>query len=424
MNYQSVHPWYRLGSSCWVEDGVVSRNRAKVGAFRCRGFRRLRVQQRWWIGNRNRLTVEFSLDSGVWPKDQQPYQISLLSGHLDNLGEFAMAENSPKIDTSIDVNVDQKDQQLEQGQKAVPNTSDRSKENVKDPKTLLRLANNRESARKSRLKKKAYVEELERNKLKLSQLEKELQAAGKQGQGTSVPSSGDQPQAKSSCVALSFDIQYVRWFEELTLQINELKAAMNSDASDSDLEVIVDGVMSHYDEIFRLKGIAAKEDAFRLLSGIWQTPVERCFMWLGGFKSSEVIKFIARQLESLSAEQLGKIRDLKQFTEKAEDVLVRGVESVQQALAEILASGFTGSSGSLGNVANYMGQMAMAVGKLQTIEKFVCEADKLRQQSIHKVRRILTTRQAASALIVTYGYQSYLRTLSSFWVAQHRIDGS
>jgi transcription factor TGA len=49
-----------------------------------------------------------------------------------------------------------------------------------DAKTLRRLAQNREAARKSRLRKKAYVQQLESSRIKLSQLEQELQRARSQ----------------------------------------------------------------------------------------------------------------------------------------------------------------------------------------------------------------------------------------------------
>jgi transcription factor TGA len=47
------------------------------------------------------------------------------------------------------------------------------------------------------------------------------------------------------------------------------------------------------------------------------------------------------------------------------------MEALQQSLAETLASGSLGPAGSSGNVANYMGQMAMAMGKLGTLENFL-----------------------------------------------------
>jgi transcription factor TGA len=48
-------------------------------------------------------------------------------------------------------------------------------------KTLRRLAQNREAARKSRLRKKAYVQQLESSRIRLQQLEQELQRARQQG---------------------------------------------------------------------------------------------------------------------------------------------------------------------------------------------------------------------------------------------------
>jgi transcription factor TGA len=90
--------------------------------------------------------------------------------------------------------------------------------------------------------------------------------------------------------ALTFDMEYARWQDDHNKQINELRAALNAHASDDDLRHIIDSIMAHYREAFRLKGVAAKADAFHVLSGMWKTPVERCFMWLGGLRPSEILK--------------------------------------------------------------------------------------------------------------------------------------
>ncbi|GFZ18103.1 bZIP transcription factor family protein [Actinidia rufa] len=74
------------------------------------------------------------------------------------------------------------------------------------------------------------------------------------------------------------------------------------------------------------------------------------------------------------------ITNLQQSSQQAEDALSQGMEALQQSLAETLA-GSPSPSGSSGNVANYMGQMAMAMGKLGTLEGFIRQADNLRQQN-------------------------------------------
>ncbi|XP_010520069.1 PREDICTED: transcription factor TGA6-like isoform X3 [Tarenaya hassleriana] len=304
-----------------------------------------------------------------------------------------MADTSPRTSVSTDADTDHRDQRFEGGQLGIvaSDSSDRSKDKL-DQKTLRRLAQNREAARKSRLRKKAYVQQLENSRLKLTQLEQELQRARQQG--IFISSSGDQAHSTGGNGAMAFDVEYSRWQEDKNRQMNELRSAINAHASDAELRIIVDGVMAHYEELFRIKSNAAKNDVFHLLSGMWKPPAERCFLWLGGFRSSELLK--------------------------AEDALSQGMEALQQSLAETLSNGTLGSSGSSGNVANYMGQMAMAMGKLGTLEGFIRQADNLRLQTLQQMLRILTTRQSARALLAIHEYSSRLRALSSLWLARPR----
>ncbi|XP_048495910.1 TGACG-sequence-specific DNA-binding protein TGA-2.1 isoform X3 [Beta vulgaris subsp. vulgaris] len=311
--------------------------------------------------------------------------------------------------------------QLEAGHinsKAASDSSERSKEKVTDQKSLRRLAQNREAARKSRLRKKAYVQQLENSRLKLTQLEQELQRARQQG--IFISNAGDQSHGLGGNGALAFDAEYARWLEEQNRMINELRTAVNSHASDTELQTVVKSVAAHFDEIFRLKGVAAKADVFHILSGMWKTPAERCFMWIGGFRPSELLKLLVNQLEPLTEQQLVNIYNLQQSSQQAEEALSQGMEALQQSLAETLANGTAGSTGSSGNVANYMGQMAMAMGKLGTLEGFLRQADNLRQQTLQQMHLILTTRQSARAILSIHDYFSRLRALSSLWLARPR----
>ncbi|KQK10238.1 transcription factor HBP-1b(c1) [Brachypodium distachyon] len=355
-------------------------------------------------------------------KGVQSNIVALRTRNSENWGESSMADTSPRTDTSTDpdIDVDERNQMFEQGHLAAPtgsDSSDKSRDQL-DHKSLRRLAQNREAARKSRLRKKAYIQNLETSRLKLTQLEQELQRARQQG--IFISSSGDQSHSTSGNGALAFDMEYARWLEEHNKHINELRAGVNAHAGDDDLRSIVDCIMAHYDEFFRLKGVAAKADVFHVLSGMWKTPAERCFMWLGGFRSSELLKLLAGQLEPLTEQQLAGICNLQQSSQQAEDALSQGMEALQQSLAETLASGSLGPAGSSSNVANYMGQMAMAMGKLGTLENFLRQADNLRLQTLQQMQRILTTRQSARALLAISDYFSRLRALSSLWLARPR----
>ncbi|TKW26587.1 hypothetical protein SEVIR_3G199800v4 [Setaria viridis] len=330
-----------------------------------------------------------------------------------------MAYASPGTDTSTDLDTDEKNQMLELGRLAsltASGSGDKSNDKL-GQKALRRLAQNREAARKSRLRKKAYVEQLENSRLKLAQLEQELQRARKQG--IFIPTPGDQPHSTSEN-ALAFDMGYARWQEDHKKQIDELRTALNAHASDDDLRRITDSIMAHYCEAFRLKGAAAKADAFHVLSAMWKTPVERCFLWLGGFRPSELLKLLASHLEPLTEQQLASICNLQQSSQQAEEDLSQGVKALQQSVAKTLASGPLCPAGSSGSAADCSGQMAVAIGELGTLVNFLEEADNLRLQTLQQMQRILTTRQSARALLAISDYSSRLRALSSLWIARPR----
>lgn len=84
-----------------------------------------------------------------------------------------------------------------------------------------------------------------------------------------------------------------------------------------------------------------------------------------------ILQLLVNQLEPLTEQQSEGIYSLQQSSHEAEDALSQGMDALQQSLAETLAKGTSGPEGSSGNVANYMGQMAMAMGKLGTLEGFL-----------------------------------------------------
>lgn len=70
----------------------------------------------------------------------------------------------------------------------------------------------------------------------------------------------------------------------------ELRAAVQEHLPENELRLFVENCLAHYDEMMNLKSMVAKTDVFHIYSGMWKTPAERCFLWLGGFRPSELIK--------------------------------------------------------------------------------------------------------------------------------------
>uniref|UniRef100_A0A0E0IWM5 DOG1 domain-containing protein n=1 Tax=Oryza nivara TaxID=4536 RepID=A0A0E0IWM5_ORYNI len=107
---------------------------------------------------------------------------------------------------------------------------------------------------------------------------------------------------------------------------------------------------------------------------LWMSHAERFFMWLGSFCCSELLKVLESHLEPLTNQQLMGICNLQQSSQQAEDALSQGMEALQQTLGDTLASAAaTVVVGGVGadNVTNYMGQMAIAMAMLTTLENFL-----------------------------------------------------
>ncbi|KAE9466175.1 hypothetical protein C3L33_01916, partial [Rhododendron williamsianum] len=235
-----------------------------------------------------------------------------------------------------------------------------------DFQALRRLAQNREAARKSRLRKKAHVQQLEASRLKLIQLEQELERARHQGLylgGGGLDTSPIEYSGSVNSDIAVFEKEYGQWVEKHKRQISDLRTALTSHMLDNDLRILVEGSMNHYGDLFRMKATAAKADVFYLMSGIWKTSAERFFLWIGGFRPSELLKVLVPQLDlRLTEEQVFDICNLKQSCQQAEDALSQGMEKLQQILAEAVASGQLGE-------ASYIPQMTME--KLEALVRFV-----------------------------------------------------
>lgn len=278
-------------------------------------------------------------------------------------------------------------------------------------KVKRRLAQNREAARKSRQRKKAYVQQLESSRLRLIQLEQELEQARQQGLYLSSGTDHSSFSGTINSGIAAFEMEYGQWVEEQKRHICELRAALQADITDVELRSLVDSGISHYFDLFRMKATAAKADVFYLMSGIWRTSAERFFLWIGGFRPSELLKVLVPQLDLLTDPQVLDVCNLTQSCQQAEDALSQGMDKLQQTLAETVAAGQLGEGSHVPHIAN-------AMEKLEALVSFVNQADHLRHQTLQQMHRILTARQAARGLLALGEYFQRLRALSSLWTSR------
>ncbi|KAK8623560.1 hypothetical protein V6N13_118443 [Hibiscus sabdariffa] len=336
--------------------------------------------------------------------------------HMSRWGEAFNVDNSPNTGSSTmapaDVRLNNKTDYVS-CEKVEPSISDQETNKPAD-KIQRRLAQNREAARKSRLRKKAYVQQLESSRLKLAQLEQELERARQQDiykNGASDAGCFGLPATVNAGIT-AFEMEYTHWVEEQNRQICELRTALTAHVTDIELRILVESGLNHYCKLFRMKADTAKADVFYLISGIWRTSAERFFHWIGGFRPSEILNVVVPQIEPLTDQQNLEICNLRQSSQQAEDALSQGVDKLQQSLAEDVASDLYSG--------NYRAQMVAAMDKLEGLENFVSQADHLRQQTLQQMVRILTTGQAAQGFLAMGEYFHRLRALSSLWAARPR----
>ncbi|KAI9113839.1 hypothetical protein K1719_015090 [Acacia pycnantha] len=308
-----------------------------------------------------------------------------------------------------DVKLDNQSEDSSQGMLGIPKNYDQEA-NKSIEKIQRRLAQNREAARKSRLRKKAYVQQLESSRLKLIKLEQELDRARQQGSFTGCGLDSDNlvfAGSVNSGIA-TFEMEYGQWVEKQDRQICELRSALNAHISDTELRILVDGIMNHYSHLFRMKSAAAKVDVFYVLFGMWKTTAERFFLWIGGFRPSELLKVLVPLIEPLTEQQRMDVYNLGQSCQQAEDALSQGRDRLQQILVETVVAGQLVDG-------TYIPHMTIAVEKLEALVSFVNQADHLRQETLQQMFRILTIRQTARCLLALGEYFQRLRALSSLW---------
>ncbi|CAM0946327.1 unnamed protein product [Alopecurus aequalis] len=301
-------------------------------------------------------------------------------------------------------------------------TSEHEGPRTPDAKTLRRLAQNREAARKSRLRKKAYIQNLETSRVRLSQMEQEMQRCSNQG---AILGGGAGIGGLSPAEAAWFDGEYARWVDEHDRMMRHLRAAVEEQdaatmASDVErlLRQLVDAAAAHHVVLAEMKATLARADVFHIISGTWLPAAERCFLWIGGSRPSDFIKVVARHVEPLTEQQVAGVCDVQRWSREREEALDQDLQATYRSLSDTVCSDALLSP--YPDMTAYMAHMSLAITNLSSLEAFVRQADALRLQVLHRLPQILTARQSARCFLAIADYSQRLRALSSLWLARPR----
>lgn len=234
---------------------------------------------------------------------------------------------------------------------------------------------------------------------------------------------------------LTFEKFYVQWLEEMKRRFGRLRVALQqaSIGEEKEVAVLVQACHSHYCEYMDEKIKLCKEDASFVVAGMWRTPLEAGFLWMGGWRPTTAVvlaySLMGMQIESelqkllegielptmaaLSARQLSMLDSLQQKLRAAEDGISNQLAVLQMLLADqqmakaAAANPPPSESNDLSDVREAM------ESKLAGLRDLLAEAEKLRGETIREILNILRPIQAGQYALAAYDMTMAVKKLGN-----------
>ncbi|XP_043700292.1 protein DOG1-like 4 [Telopea speciosissima] len=197
------------------------------------------------------------------------------------------------------------------------------------------------------------------------------------------------------------------WLHRLNHLHHQLASAPKPSSKEDQLHLrqLVERVMNHYEDYYRVKAHAATLDAFSMFSAPWVTSLEHSLQWIAGWRPTVVFHLIYTESSSrfqaelidilrghrtgdlgdLSPGQLGGVSNLQCETVNEENEITRELSDWQDGVCDIMSS-------SMGSDVD---------GKMPRLVKVLEKADNLRLKTMRRVVDLLTPQQAVEFLTVT-----------------------
>ncbi|KAK1439648.1 hypothetical protein QVD17_05468 [Tagetes erecta] len=205
---------------------------------------------------------------------------------------------------------------------------------------------------------------------------------------------------------MDFHRFYDTWYDQLHHQIQQLNDGPRPPTTDNhrhQLTQLVNKVMFHFSEYYRVKSVASSQDVLSIFTARWATTLERSLYWIAGWRPTTAfhliytessILFETRMVDILHGVRTGDLGDLSpaQFTRVSEIQC----ETVQQenAITDQL------SEWQQDEACELLGGTCVDLDKkIQRLVMIVQKADDLRLKTLKTVVELLTPQQAVEFLI-------------------------
>nr|XP_043623014.1 protein DOG1-like 3 [Erigeron canadensis] len=205
---------------------------------------------------------------------------------------------------------------------------------------------------------------------------------------------------------MDFQKFYETWYEQLHDQIRQLTKAPRpptTDDGDKQLIQLVNKVMLHFSEFYRVKSLAVNQDVLSIFSAKWSTTMERSLLWIAGWRPTTAfhliytessILFESRLVDILQGLRTGDLGDLSpaQFT-RVSDFQCETVQQENSITGQL-------SEWQQDEAIELIGGTCMDLEKkTERLAMIVKKADELRLQTLMAVVELLTPQQAVEFLI-------------------------
>nr|XP_009798761.1 PREDICTED: transcription factor TGA5 [Nicotiana sylvestris] len=213
---------------------------------------------------------------------------------------------------------------------------------------------------------------------------------------------------------MSFQLFYETWFEQLKGMVHQLGQAPRPATNDQHHELhqqLVQKVMSHYSEYYRVKSLAAKNDILSVFSAPWCTSLERSLHWISGWRPTTAFHLIYTEssvlfeshiIDILRGLRYGDLGDLSPDQLRRVSELQCQAVQEENAIADELSDWQDGAS-------EVIGLMGDIDAKMEGLVSILERADKLRMKTIENLVQLLSPQQAVEFLIAAAHLQFGIR---------------
>ncbi|GFY82383.1 SAC domain-containing protein 8 [Actinidia rufa] len=167
-------------------------------------------------------------------------------------------------------------------------------------------------------------------------------------------------------------------------------------------------VLSHYQEYYEEKSLAANRDVFLVFFPTWFTPLERAFFWIAGFKPGLEFRLVAASVDNMWEDQSQRMRQLMSETKAEERELGNRLARAQESVIEPPVLG--AARREMGLRDGEVGEGKAVIGALRSaMEAVLGGADSLRTRTAERVVEILSAAQNVRFLAAATQLQMKIR---------------